>query len=110
MGTARANRQIMSQQKPMFPLHGVGRRKSSVARVWVKPGKGSIVVNGRPYEHYFSVDAARRLIPVPAKVTGRSDQFDITVSVDGGGVVGIVAHVGSTTSRLQDESVSLIFL
>jgi small subunit ribosomal protein S9 len=68
--------------------HGVGRRKSSVARVWLKPGKGLVNVNGKSYDAYFSTDAARGAVEIPLMVTPLAKNFDIKATVEGGGVTG----------------------
>jgi len=75
----------MVEQKP----HGTGRRKSSVARVFLKPGKGSIIINGSEPEKYFS--GLKTLIcqlAVPFDVTSTQSQYDVSVNVYGGGISG----------------------
>ncbi len=69
-------------------IHGVGRRKRSVARAWLKPGKGSIVVNGKDYTEYFDTDVTKNMILTPFKVVGKDKNFDVNVNVQGGGMVG----------------------
>lgn len=71
---------------PKGLLHGVGRRKSSVARVWLKPGKGTIEVNGKDYVKYFDTDLSRGKITFPFKVTNLERSFDVNVNVFGGGL------------------------
>jgi small subunit ribosomal protein S9 len=71
---------------PRALLHGVGRRKSSVARVWLKPGKGSIEVNGKDYIKYFDTALSRGKITFPFKVTNLEKNFDVNVNVFGGGL------------------------
>jgi small subunit ribosomal protein S9 len=71
---------------PKALLHGVGRRKSSVARVWLKPGKGSIEINGKNYIKYFDTDLSRGKITFPFKVTNLEKSFDVNVNVFGGGL------------------------
>lgn len=66
--------------------HGVGRRKSSVARVWLKPGKGKIEINGKDFVKYFDTDLSRGKISFPFKVTNLDKNFDVTVNVYGGGL------------------------
>lgn len=66
-------------------FHGVGRRKSSVARVWVKDGKGKILVNGKKYEEYFDTKVSRDKVVFPANISGKAKDFDINVNVYGGG-------------------------
>lgn len=68
--------------------HGVGRRKSAVARVWLKPGKGAIKVNGRDHKEYFDTDTAREKVMVPFNLTETAKKFDVQVNVVGGGQTG----------------------
>lgn len=74
-------------------IHAVGRRKESVARVYLKKGKGEIAVNGRPAEEYFAAEpyAKERLQHVvlkPFDVTGTQGKFDVVARLNGGGVTG----------------------
>lgn len=66
--------------------HGVGRRKSSVARVWLRAGKGQLTVNGKNYKEYFETDVTRMDAAIPFKVAPVSAQFDVEVNVFGGGL------------------------
>jgi small subunit ribosomal protein S9 len=66
--------------------HGVGRRKSSVARVWLKHGDGKIVINGRDFVEYCHTDVARRLVIEPFALVGVGKSFNIQVNVNGGGI------------------------
>jgi small subunit ribosomal protein S9 len=68
--------------------YGTGRRKSSVARVFLRPGSGKFTVNGREFDKYFLTEAQRVEIKQPLVVSETSSTFDITASVDGGGVNG----------------------
>jgi small subunit ribosomal protein S9 len=68
--------------------YGTGRRKSSVARVFIKPGKGEIVVNGKPVDVYFSRETNRMILRQPLELTSNLSTFDIKVNVDGGGETG----------------------
>ena len=79
--------------------HGVGRRKSSVARVWLTPGQGKFLVNGREYNTYFDTINTRQLAEKPFKVTGLGKQFDVQVNVDGGGSIGQAGAVSLGISR-----------
>ena len=67
---------------------GTGRRKTSVARVYLRHGKGTITVNGRTIEKYFSMDTALSLIKQPLLATEMADKFDVLIVADGGGVTG----------------------
>lgn len=73
--------------KSLAPVaHGVGRRKSSVARVWLRAGKGSLIVNGKKHTDYFDTDVTRMDAATPFRVIPVSMQFDIDVNVCGGGL------------------------
>jgi len=67
---------------------GTGRRKSSVARIFLRPGKGDITVNGRPFETYFPTEAVRNAVRQPLLATETADKFDILILADGGGMTG----------------------
>ena len=68
--------------------YATGRRKDAVARVWIKPGKGSITVNGRDQEVYFARPTLRLVINQPFQVAGREGQYDVVCTVAGGGLSG----------------------
>ena len=68
--------------------YGTGRRKSSTARVFLRSGKGAIVVNGRPVDEFFGRETSRMIVRQPLEVTKMGDKFDITVTVEGGGITG----------------------
>ena len=67
---------------------GTGRRKRSVARIFLRPGKGDITVNGRPFEGYFPTEAVRNVVRQPLLATETADKFDVLILADGGGVAG----------------------
>ena len=67
---------------------GTGRRKSSVARIFLRPGKGDITVNGKTFETYFPTEAVRNTVRQPLLATETADKFDILILADGGGVSG----------------------
>ncbi len=67
---------------------GTGRRKTSVARVRVRPGTGQIVINNRPLEQYFVNDQDRRNVMAPLEKSGKEGQVDVTIRVHGGGFTG----------------------
>jgi small subunit ribosomal protein S9 len=69
-------------------FYATGKRKSSIARVWMKPGAGKITVNEDELENYFSLDTARVMVSQPLELTGTVGQFDISVTVKGGGIKG----------------------
>lgn len=78
----------MKQKVNTNPNHGVGRRKSAVARVWLKPGKGTITVNGTDYAEYFDTQVTRDKVCVPLNLTNHQKSFDIKINVVGGGRTG----------------------
>jgi len=79
--------------------YATGRRKDAVARVWVKPGSGKITVNGRTVEVYFARPVLRMVINQPFQVTNRTGQFDVIVTVAGGGLSGQAGAVRHGISR-----------
>ncbi|MBQ2070580.1 MAG: 30S ribosomal protein S9 [Bacilli bacterium] len=68
--------------------YGTGRRKSSVARVYVKPGKGNIVINGRPVDEYMPFATLVLDLKQPLTLTGSESRYDVTCNVKGGGFTG----------------------
>lgn len=79
--------------------YATGRRKESVARVWLKPGAGRITVNGRDVETYFARPVLRMIMNQPFEAAARVQQFDITCSVKGGGLSGQAGAVRHGISR-----------
>jgi len=67
---------------------GTARRKRSVARVILRPGKGEIKVNGRAFENYFPTESSRAVVRQPLAATESMDKFDLLILADGGGVAG----------------------
>ena len=65
-----------------------GRRKTATARVFLRPGKGQITVNNRPFEHYFVNESARAYVKQPLLAVELADRFDILILANGGGVSG----------------------
>jgi len=80
-------------------VHTVGRRKSAVARVWIKPGKGTITVNRKPIEQYMTRETDRILIRQPLTITDNLERFDISVTVRGGGISGQAGAIRHAISR-----------
>ena len=68
--------------------YGTGRRKSSAARVFLRAGKGAIVVNGKPLDVFFGRETSRMIVRQPLELTQSADKFDIKVTVAGGGITG----------------------
>jgi small subunit ribosomal protein S9 len=67
---------------------GTGRRKTSIARVRIRPGEGKVRINERELEEYFLVTRQRNAVLAPLEQTGRRTQFDVVIRVDGGGITG----------------------
>ena len=68
--------------------YGTGRRKTSVARVFLRPGNGRYVINGKPMDEYFPLDSQRFVARQPLALTEFTERFDITATVKGGGTTG----------------------
>lgn len=83
--------------------YGTGRRKSSVARVFIKPGKGNIVVNDKPVDEYFSRETGRMVVRQPLELTNNAASFDIMVNVHGGGESGQAGAVRHGITRALIE-------
>lgn len=83
--------------------YGTGRRKNSVARVWIKPGKGEMIVNHKNIDNYFARDTHRRLVVQPFTVTKTLGQFDIYCTVLGGGLSGQAGAIRHGVSRALDN-------
>jgi small subunit ribosomal protein S9 len=86
--------------------YGTGRRKSSVARVFMKAGSGKIVVNGKPVDEYFSRETGRMIVRQPLKLVERDGNLDIMVNVTGGGETGQAGAVrhGITRALIEYDS------
>ena len=83
----------------MEQTHALGRRKAAVARVYIVAGKGNITINDRTLDEYFKEDALRYLVNQPLNVTGTEGQFDIKVTINGGGTKG---HAGFLTRDARE--------
>ena len=83
--------------------YGTGRRKSSVARVFIKSGSGNIVVNGKPVDLYFARETGRMIVRQPLVLTERALTFDIMVNVHGGGETGQAGAVRHGITRALIE-------
>ena len=83
--------------------YGTGRRKSSIARVFLKPGKGDIVVNDKPVDEYFSRETGRMVVRQPLELTKNLASFDIMVNVFGGGESGQAGAVRHGITRALIE-------
>jgi small subunit ribosomal protein S9 len=79
--------------------YATGKRKDSVARVWLKPGSGKVTVNGREFERYFARPTLRLIINQPFQVAERENQYDVICTVKGGGLSGQAGAVRHGISR-----------
>ena len=79
--------------------YATGRRKNAVARVWIKPGKGSITINGKDEKVYFARPVLRMIVRQPLIAAARDGQFDVVVTVTGGGLSGQAGAVRHGISR-----------
>ena len=83
--------------------YATGKRKTAIARTWLKPGTGIFIVNNKPMDEYFRVDVAKQITAQPFELTNTVGAFDITVNVKGGGTVGQAGAVrhGITQALFQ---------
>ena len=87
--------------------YGTGRRKSSAARVFLRPGKGSITVNGKSLDNFFGRETARMIVRQPLELTQMTEKFDVVVTVEGGGITGqaVAIRLGVARALVEyDES------
>jgi small subunit ribosomal protein S9 len=103
---AQAETPLREQQLDKFGrAYATGRRKDAVARVWLKPGSGKIEVNGRDQEVYFARPSLRLVINQPFDITERRGQYDVVITVKGGGLsgqAGAVKHgIAQALSRFE---------
>ncbi len=87
--------------------YATGRRKSSAARVFLRPGSGNITVNKRPLDEYFGRETARMVVRQPLELVQMKDRFDIAVSVVGGGMsgqAGAIRHAITRALIVHEES------
>jgi small subunit ribosomal protein S9 len=81
----------------------IGRRKTSTARLYIKTGTGSFIVNGKPIEDYFNTKARLNIAILPLTVTEMEGSYDIKVTVRGGGVTGQAGAVSLALARALDD-------
>jgi len=89
------------------PDYGTGRRKSSTARVYMKPGTGKITVNNRPLDEFFGRETGRMIVRQPLELVQMTSRFDIAVQVAGGGITGQAGAIRHGIARAlmeHDES------
>jgi len=83
--------------------HTVGKRKTSIARIWMKPGKGDITINRRSLDEYYLRATSKMVIMQPLELTGSLDKWDIRVNVMGGGLSGQAGAIRHAISRALAE-------
>lgn len=79
--------------------YGTGRRKTSIARVYLMPGKGEITINRRSIDDYFGMETLKAIVRQPFAATGTSEKFDVLVNVCGGGYTGQAGAIRHGISR-----------
>ena len=86
--------------------HGTGRRKKSIARVYMTPGKGNIIINKRGIDEYFGLETLKVIVRQPLVATETTDKFDILVNVKGGGYTGQAGAIrhGIARALLQADA------
>jgi len=84
-------------------IYATGRRKSSIAKTWMKSGNGEVVINGKPMDDYFALDTAKTVALQPLVLTNTRDSYDIKVRVLGGGTTGQAGAIrhGITRALIQ---------
>ena len=87
----------------MDTIHKIGRRKASVARIYMSKGKGKITVNGKDFKEYFPVDTMQFKLEQPFKITNLTEKFDVKVNVNGGGTTGQAEAIRLAISRALCE-------
>ena len=87
----------------MDTIHTIGRRKASVARIYMSKGKGKITVNGKDFKEYFPVDTMQFKIEQPLKIADILGKFDVNVNVNGGGTTGQAEAIRLAISRALCE-------
>ena len=83
--------------------YGTGRRKTSAARVFLKPGKGRILINGRPLDEYFGRVTSRMIVRQPLQAVNQTDSLDVSVTVTGGGTTGQAGAIRHGLARALIE-------
>jgi small subunit ribosomal protein S9 len=84
--------------------YGTGKRKTSIARVWLHPGEGAITVNRRPIDDYFDRETSKMVVRQPFEITGTVGAFDVTATVVGGGKTGQAGAIKHGISRALVEA------
>ena len=99
----------MAKEKQEF--QATGRRKKAVASIYLKAGTGSLLINGKDFRNYFTVESTQNFICQPFKVTNTEKRFDIKAKVSGGGIIGQAGALRHGISRalvLADDSLRAV--
>jgi small subunit ribosomal protein S9 len=80
-------------------IHTVGKRKTAVARIWMKPGQGRIIINRKPMDEFISRESDRMIVKQPLQLTDTLGKYDVTVNVRGGGISGQAGAIRHGISR-----------
>ncbi len=88
---------------PKGTVHTVGKKKTAIARVYLKPGKGKITINKRDIEEYYLRATSKMIVRQPFELTGNVDKFDVIVNVVGGGLNGQAGAIRHAISRALSE-------
>jgi len=88
----------------MAQINKIGRRKTSTARAYMKPGKGEIMVNKRSLEEYFNMQAHKNIVSFPFDITETNGKYDVKVTVRGGGLSGQAGAIQLAIARALDEA------
>ena len=89
----------MAKAAKSAKFYGTGRRKKSIARVYLVPGKGDVTINKRSIDEYFGLETLKVIVRQPFAVTGTTDKFDVKVNVYGGGFTGQAGAIRHGISR-----------
>lgn len=94
----------MAKNENLVQYLGTGRRKEAVARVFLRPGTGNIVVNKKPLTEYMPSELLQMVVKAPLELTNTLDQFDVLVNVDGGGFTGQAGAIRHGITRALMEA------
>ena len=99
-----AEKKVSTKKVKNSPIsHGVGRRKASTVSVWLRKGRGNIIVNGRDYKEYFDTEVSRMEATTPVRIYEDSKYFDYDIKATGGGVYGQAGAVKLGIARALVE-------
>lgn len=85
-------------------FYGTGRRKSSIARVYITPGTGKVTINKKDMDDYFGLDTLKIIVRQPLEVTGTADKYDVKVTVRGGGFTGQAGAIRHGIARALNKA------